>query len=43
MNKEYCVIFNAVSEAIEALNEVKEKLIVAQIEAEDIYISKEIK
>lgn len=39
MTKEYATLFNAVSEALEALEAVQMKLMAAQYNAEEDYIS----
>ena len=41
MNKEYCVLFNAITDAINALDRVRELLMSAQQEAEELYIEGE--
>lgn len=41
MNKEYCVLFNAVTDALNALERVRELLMSAQQEAEELYIEGE--
>lgn len=41
MNKEYCVLFNAVTDALNALDRVRELLVSAQQEAEELYIEGE--
>lgn len=41
MNKEYCILFNAVTDAINALDRVMELLMSAQQEAEELYIEGE--
>jgi hypothetical protein len=40
MDKEYTLLFNAITDAIKELEILKEKLIKAQQEAEEIYIEK---
>ena len=40
MEKEYILLFNAITKAIEALEELRDYLIQAQQMAEEIYISK---
>lgn len=39
--KEYTLLFNAITDAIEELEKLKQQLITAQQEAEEIYISGE--
>ena len=39
--KEYTLLFNAITDAIEELEKLKQQLIIAQQEAEEIYISGE--
>lgn len=39
--KDYSLLFNAITDAIEELEILKEKLILAQQEAEEAYISEE--
>ena len=41
MNKEYCVLFNAITDALNALERVRELLMSAQQEAEELYIEGE--
>lgn len=41
MNKEYCVLFNAITDALNALDRVRELLMSAQQEAEELYIEGE--
>ena len=41
MNKEYCVLFNAITDALNALERVKELLVSAQQEAEELVIKGE--
>ena len=38
MNKEYCVLFNAITDALNALDRVRELLMSAQQEAEELYL-----
>jgi hypothetical protein len=38
--EEYTLLFNAITDAIKELESLKEKLILAQQEAEEIYIEK---
>ena len=40
MPEEYIVIFNAITDALKTLEELRENLILAQQTAEEIYISK---
>lgn len=39
--KDYSLLFNAITDAIEELEILKEKLIIVQQEAEEAYISEE--
>lgn len=39
--KKYTLLFNAITDAIEELEKLKQQLIIAQQEAEEIYISGE--
>ena len=41
MNKEYYVLFNAITDALNALDRVRELLMSAQQEAEELYIEGE--
>lgn len=41
MNKEYCVLFNAITDALNALERVRELLVSAQQEAEELVIKGE--
>ena len=41
MNKEYCVLFNAITDALNALERVRELLVSAQQEAEALVIEGE--
>lgn len=41
MKKEYCVLFNAITDALNALDRVRELLMSAQQEAEELYIEGE--
>lgn len=41
MTKEYLVLFGAISDVIAGLEELREQLIHAQQDAEEIYISRE--
>lgn len=39
--QEYVLLFNAITDAISALEALRERLMDAQIQAEEIYISRE--
>jgi len=41
LNKEYTLLFNAITDTIKQLEEMKARLIEIQQQAEEIYISKE--
>lgn len=40
MTKEYLLLFNAVTDAIAALEQLRERLILAQQKAEDAYLER---
>ena len=40
MSEEYTLLFNTITDVLEALEELSQKLIQAQQEAEEIYIAK---
>lgn len=41
LSSEYLLLFNAISDAEDLLDSLKERLIKVQIEAEELYISKD--
>lgn len=41
ISREYLLLFNAISDAEKSLEELKQKLVLAQQKAEDLYISKD--
>ena len=41
MTEEYLCLFNAITDAISALEALRHRLMAAQIQAEEIYISRE--
>ena len=41
MNKEYCVLFNAITDALNALERVRELFLSAQQEAEELFLEGE--
>lgn len=41
MTEEYLCLFNAITDALAALEALRDRLMAAQIRAEDLYISRE--
>lgn len=41
LSKEYILLFNEITEAIESLDQIKERLVLAQQKAEELFISKD--
>ena len=41
LSKEYILLFNEISDAIEALDQIRERLILAQQKAEELFIAED--